>query len=185
MATITTTPMTFEEFERLPDELGDPKKLELLEGELIELPIPEAQHVKIGNSIRDGVRASLLEARTRGEASDLGEAFHEMGYKLPNTSYVRPDVSVTHAGQKESRFFEGSPAIAIEVISRSNTAIMLDKKIRLYFQFGAREVWVVYPETRHVMVYTLGGVHDVQENESLTTPLVPGLKLSVFSIFAV
>ena len=42
MGTTTTTQLlTFEEFELLPDTLG---KRELLEGELIELPIPEFSH---------------------------------------------------------------------------------------------------------------------------------------------
>jgi Uma2 family endonuclease len=43
MGTITTL-VTFEEFERLPDEPG---KLELMNGELIRMPPAETRHVRI------------------------------------------------------------------------------------------------------------------------------------------
>jgi Uma2 family endonuclease len=181
MGTTTTALMTFEEFEELPDQPG---KLELLEGELIELPIPESKHTRTGVHIYKKMEQALLEAKGRGLATDLGEAFPEIGYKLSGRSYVRPDVSVTHAGQAEARFFEGSPAIAIEIVSPNNTALGLDKKVRLYFQFGAREVWVVYPITKHVMVYFVGGVRDFDEHQLLTTPLLPGFELSVRAMLA-
>ena len=44
----TTTLLTFEEFERLPDQPG---KRELLEGELIELPPAELIHNRIAHRI--------------------------------------------------------------------------------------------------------------------------------------
>jgi hypothetical protein len=52
-------------------------------------------------------------------------------------------------------------------------------------QFGAHEVWVVYSITKHVMVYFVGGVRDVEEHQSLITPLIPGFELSVRAMLAV
>src|ERR1019366_2578743 len=46
----TTTLLSFEEFERLPDEPG---KLELLDGELIQLPPAKRKHVDIAHRIYD------------------------------------------------------------------------------------------------------------------------------------
>src|SRR5437899_1577125 len=112
MGTTTTTRLlTFEEFEALPDTPG---KRELLEGEVIELPIPEARHSKITRFVFKGLDSALEQAHARGEAADLGVVYPETGYKLSNDTYVRPDVSVNHARQAESKFFEGAPAIAIE-----------------------------------------------------------------------
>jgi Uma2 family endonuclease len=139
----TRTMLTFEEFESLPDRPG---KQELLRGELIDLPPAELRHNRIAHLIYELLKAALNQAHTRGEALDLGEVFHEMGYQLAGHSWVQPDVSVTHAGQGEGKYFAGAPAIAVEVVSPSNSAEDMDTKAELYFQFGAREVWRVYPE---------------------------------------
>jgi Uma2 family endonuclease len=182
MGTTTTALMTFEEFELLPDQPG---KLELMKGELIELPVAASKHNKIGTYIFERTKSALSEAKGRGDAAELGEAYHEMGYKLIGASYVQPDASITHAGQPEGKYFEGSPAIAIEVVSPSNRAEALETKIELYFENGAREVWIVYPKAKHVMVHLAGSARKIAEHESVTTPLLPGFELSVRAMLAV
>ena len=179
MGTTTQTTLTFEEFERLPDQPG---KLELLKGELIELPPAEFIHNASAEFIFLRIHAALEAAHSRGEAAELGHAYHVMGYRLSGDVFVQPDVSVTHAGQAVQKYLGGAPAIAIEIISPSNTAEEMDLKTKLYFEFGAREVWRVYRRTRHVIVHMPGRVHEVGENETLTTPLLPGLALSVREI---
>src|SRR5438067_7021047 len=101
MGTITTSPLlTFEEFERLPDQPG---KRELLEGELIELPPAELEHNESSEEIFLQMLPAIRAAHSRGEAAELGRAHHEMGYKLSARSYVQPDVSVTHADQERGK----------------------------------------------------------------------------------
>ena len=123
------------------------------------------------------MHAALIEAHSRGEASNLGDVYHEMGYKLSNASYVIPDISVTHAGQAVQKYLGGAPAIAIEVISPSNTAEAIKLKTILYFRFGAREVWHVYPKTRDVEVHI--AENSRTERHSLKTPLLPGFTLNI------
>ena len=175
MAT-TTTLLTFEEFEQLPDQPG---KRELLEGELIELPVAEFKHNEISHGIFLQLHPALVEAHARGEAPELGEVYIEMGYKLAGDAYVQPDVSVTHAGQTVEKYLHGAPAIAIEVVSPSNTAEALDTKTELYFQHGAHEVWRVYPKTRHIVVHIAGSSQAVTHRDSVTTTLLPGFELRV------
>lgn len=181
MGTTTTALMTFEEFERLPDQPG---KLELVKGELIEMPVAEFKHDAISHWIFKRLDAALEAAHARGEAGELGEVYHEIGYKLAGDGYVKPDVSVTHAGQLVEKHLGGAPAIAVEVVSPSNIAELLDTKIQLYFEFGAREVWLVYPKTKHVVVHLGGTARVVAEDQSVTTPLLPGLELSVREMLA-
>lgn len=178
----TTTLLTFEEFEQLPDQPG---KRELLKGELIELPPAEFRHNNIGQEIFLRLYAALMAAHARGEALELGAVYHEMGYKLASNAYVQPDVSITHAGQAVEKYLGGAPAIAIEVVSPSNTAEALDSKTELYFQFGAREVWRVYPKTRHVVVHTAGSAQAVTVRDSVRTPLLSGFALNVQDVLDV
>jgi Uma2 family endonuclease len=171
------TSLSFDEFERLPDRPG---KQELLQGELIELPPPESSHSRISLKIFKRLDEALESAHARGDAADLGDAFHETGYQLSRDVYVIPDVSVNHAAQEEGKYFQGSPAIAIEVISPSNSAEDLLRKTKVYFQFGAREVWQFYPNLRAVLVYTSPAqVSEVGEDDSLSTPLLPGFSLPI------
>jgi Uma2 family endonuclease len=177
----TRTMLTFEEFESLPDRPG---KQELLRGELIDLPPAELRHNRIAHLIYELLKAALNQAHTRGEALDLGEVFHEMGYQLAGHSWVQPDVSVTHAGQGEGKYFAGAPAIAVEVVSPSNSAEDMDTKAELYFQFGAREVWRVYPKTRHVVVHVRSKAEVVTQHDSLSTPMIPGFAMSIDAVLA-
>jgi Uma2 family endonuclease len=179
MGTVKTL-LTFDEFEQLPDQPG---KQELVRGELIEMPPADLKHNRISHRIYDRLKTGIKEAHARGEARDLGEAFIEMGYLLPGECWLQPDVSVTYAGQAEGKYFEGAPAIAIEVISPSNTAEQIDAKAELYFQFGAREVWRSFPKTKHVMIQVPGSARVIGEGSVITTPLLPGLALNVKEVF--
>jgi len=179
MGTVKTL-LTFEEFEQLPDQPG---KQELVRGELFELPPADLKHNRISHRIYKRLDAAIELAHARGEARDLGEAFIEMGYLLPGECWLQPDVSVTHVGQTEGKYFEGAPAIAIEVISPNNTAKRIDAKAELYFQFGASEVWRFFPKKKQVSIQVPGSVRVIAEDSVITTPLLPGLALPVKELF--
>ena len=117
-------------------------------------------------------------------ATELGTAYHETGYRLTSNAYVQPDVSIAHAEQTVSKYLGGAPAIAIEVVSRSNTALEMETKTDLYFEFGAREVWRVYPRNRHIVVHVPESARVIREDLAVTTPLLPGFSLPVSEILA-
>jgi Uma2 family endonuclease len=171
----TPTLLTWEEFERLPD---DPGKRELLKGELIQLPPPKDRHNGSAHRILFRLCTALEEAHARGEGLSLGEARLERGYLLDGTNWLQPDVSVTHAHQTIKDYAEGSPAIAIEVVSPSNTPQKLAKKTAAYFHFGALEVWHFYPDEPHAVVY-VAVADPVTIRDFLITPLLPGFRLNV------
>ena len=83
----TTTLLTWEQFEQLPD---DPGKRELLKGELIELPPPIDQHNKVVLRILFWFYAALEQAHARGEALSLGEVRTEAGYMLGSRTGSSP-----------------------------------------------------------------------------------------------
>ena len=75
-----------------------------------------------------------------------------------------------YAGQVIGNYPQGSPALAVEVISKSNTADAMQRKIRRYFEHGAREVWLFYPRTQAVFVHRDMAV---EITGALTTDLFP------------
>jgi Uma2 family endonuclease len=175
----TTTRLTFEEFERLPDQPG---KRELLKGELIELPPADKKHHRIARRIFLRLHAALEEAHKRGEAQELGEADMESGFQLSANVWVIPDASVAFIEESDEKYLVGAPAIAVEVVSPSNSAEDLATKIDLYFQYGAREVWIVYPKPRKVDIHVPGGSRAVTADQSVTTPLLPAFSIPVAEI---
>jgi hypothetical protein len=62
----------------------------------------------------------------------LGAVHYEAGFdKLAGPAYLQPDVSITHAGQAHGKDLNDAWAIAIEVISESNTTREM-AKLTLY-----------------------------------------------------
>jgi Uma2 family endonuclease len=179
MGTVKTL-LTFEEFEQLPDQPG---KRELVRGELIEMPPADYKHNDIAHRIFKLLDSALERAHACGEAGELSRVFHEMGYLLPGAGWLQPDVSVTRAGQSVVKYLTGAPAIAIEVISPGNTAKQVDAKAELYFQFGASEVWRFLPKKKQVTIQVPGSARVIAGDEVITTPLLPGLALSLQEIF--
>jgi Uma2 family endonuclease len=63
--------------------------------------------------------------------------------------------------------------------------IELDRKVRQYLQAGAVAVWLIYCETRHVLVYRrLGEIRTYEAGQRFEEPeLLPGLAMPVDELF--
>jgi len=104
-----------------------------------------------------------------------------VGYKLGPHSWLIPDVSITHAEQPAGDYLEGAPALAVEVISESNTAQEIAGKIKELFAAGGLEVWVIYPDQRSVWVYQQGG-QAREHTGRFTTDLLAGIEIDLDAV---
>jgi Uma2 family endonuclease len=79
----------------------------------------------------------------------------------------------------------GSPELAIEVVSPSETARDLNRKIDALLRGGSFAVWVVYPEEQEVRVFIPGGTsYTKRVDEFLAAPeLMPDWELPVAKLF--
>jgi Uma2 family endonuclease len=174
----TTTLLTFEEFEHLPDAPG---KHELLDGELIELPPPRFKHTLVQHRIAETLRRYAVEHGLL--------VFVEAGFRLAarGGEWLQPDVSVVSQEQAKlaepDGYLENSPLIAVEVISPSNTAETVERKLAKYFENGAGEVWVAYPKTRRIWRHQGLKAQAVIERDVFTSPLLPGFEMDLAAIF--
>ncbi len=50
-------------------------------------------------------------------------------------------------------FFQGSPDLAVEILSPSNTIEEIHEKIVEYFDNDTCLVWVIHPDEKYVLVY--------------------------------
>ncbi|HZU24332.1 MAG TPA: Uma2 family endonuclease [Bryobacteraceae bacterium] len=140
----TTTLLTFAEFENMPEKPG---KQELIAGEVIEMPPPDISHTLTTEAVVDLLRGVLGKARVHMEA----------GFLLAGTNWVQPDAAVLWPDQPRTRkYWTGSPMAAIEVLSEHKSAQYVQDKLELYFNHGAREVWVVSRKRMSITVYRRG-----------------------------
>lgn len=69
---------------------------------------------------------------------------------------VQPDISVICDPSKlDKKGCRGAPDWLIEVLSPSTALKDMNAKRRLYQQHGVQEYWIIHPEDRWIMVYTL------------------------------
>lgn len=173
----TRTLLTVEQFEQFQD---DGQKHELLRGEHIIMPPPKLRHTLIQDNLRDLLRPFVLK-------HELGRVHTEAGFRLSKDSWLQPDLSFVRPAQIQKAdpagYYIGAPALAVEVVSDSNTAIELDIKIEEYFAHDAEEVWVVYPKTRKLRAHHPDGRSETVSDSELTSPLFPGWSMPIKALF--
>jgi Uma2 family endonuclease len=76
-----------------------------------------------------------------------------------------------------------APEIAIEIVSASDSAEKLERKIEVYLQGGVKEVWAIYANTRHIWVCSSSRTSRLSETDTLTTSVLPGWSLAVGDLF--
>ena len=174
--------MTVEEFDRLqePEEL----RYELDEGELIEMT---RQRYNPHNRIVMAIDRALLKYLDKNPIGEVLSA--DNLFVLGPTTKRIPDLSflttarVNEIGDGE---IQGAPDLAIEVLSPSDTAAAMRRKVKQYFAAGARVVWRVYPDSREVEVWesAAGPARVLGEQDTLDAlHVLPGFSVMVKSIF--
>jgi len=85
----------------------------------------------------------------------------------------------------DSRFIEGPPLLAIEIVSASDTMKKISSKTKLYLEHGTPLVWLVDPFDRSVTVYRPGTppVLFNSGHELTAEPELPGFRCRVSELF--
>jgi Uma2 family endonuclease len=181
MATRTT--LTLDQFLALP-EREDGTNYELSHGQLITLPPAGYKHGAIIARITRLLGNTLPEEEYIVVSGDAGFLLDPN----PEAATVRgADVAVNRrddVGENlPTGWFAGAPMLAVEVISPSNTAKDMQLKVKEYLEAGALEVWLVYPDTRTIYVYSAGRRDPQVFEESETFNSVAGKSFRVDDLF--
>jgi len=76
----------------------------------------------------------------------------------------------------------------VEILSPSNTAIEMERKLLLYMEAEVREYWIVDPKNKHISIYRLqDGEYSYRIchiQDSAKPGVVPGLEIPLSTIFA-
>jgi Uma2 family endonuclease len=171
-----STPMTVEEFLRLPEVEGE--RLELIHGEVVGIGMAAYPH--------EITKANLNRLLTLWSIHNPPTlVFNESAYQLGANDTLIPDLSVDskRIAPGTTGLMQGAPEVAIEIVSLE-TAARLEDKIELYFSHGSKSVWAVYPLQRTVWIYDhAGGAKRFEHNHPLADPVLPGFSTPTSAIF--
>lgn len=160
--------ITIAEYNKLRE--NSESRLEYIDGIVYMTPSPSTRHQRISSRLHaklfnflEGKECEVFPAPFDIE---LRTADDDQRDQTDKTKVVIPDLSVicdkTKLGENK---YVGSPEIIIEIISPSNQAHDLVKKLNLYMQHGVKEYWIVNPLLNTVQIYGLneeGQYHQVE-----------------------
>ncbi len=131
------------------------KSYELIEGELVEMSPTGMPHGEVCGNIYLALKLFVRERQ-------LGKVLvGEVGFCTRNDPYTvrAADVAYVSAAKiPEVGMPEGFsrivPDLIVEVVSPNDRGVAIVEKVGEWLAFGVAMVWVVYPNTRSVHVYT-------------------------------
>jgi Uma2 family endonuclease len=159
---------------------------EWVEGQAVEKPM--------------GAKASVVGARliarleAHVEAHGLGFVFNSEGaYQVttkPQKKIRKPDASFVAKGRFANDVVPDgnitiAPDLAVEVVSPNDLAMDLEQRITDMLEFGAKLIWIVYPNTRSVLVQRAdGSAARLTEDKDLSgEAIIPGFSCRIATLF--
>jgi Uma2 family endonuclease len=178
----TSVRFNYQDYLLLPEN----KHFEILAGDLRAVPAPSTR--------RQTVSLNLVLALVRHvKEHNIGRVFHApRGVILSQEDIVHPDIIfVRHERKSIIGEFEiqGPPDLAVEIFSRDARENDFKAKRKIYTRHGVLEYWIVDLETESVEVLVWSEMGYISagnycKTEMLSSPLLPGLGLSISEVFA-
>ena len=174
-------PFTATEYRAMPD---DGLRYQIVEGDLFVTPTPNTFHQFVQKNLLRILDTYVLAhpvGKILGAPCDV---------YLDESNVFQPDVlfvAAAHAARLKDDGIHGAPDLAIEILSPSTAA--LDRRKRtLLAQAGTVEFWQVDPALRQIQRFVFAEsmnkpVALIDEPESFSSPLFPGLVLATPEIF--
>ncbi len=167
------------------------ERLELIKGWIYKMSAPTAKHqfvsmqlsVAFANFLRNKpcrVFAAPFDVRLTKNKSTKDEDVETV---------VQPDIVVICDLTKiDSRGCIGSPDLVVEILSPSNNKVEIKKKFDLYEENLIKEYWIVHPEEKTVIVYSLQnnkyiGSRLYGEDDFIVTEVLKGIEIKAEDLF--
>lgn len=165
------------------------ERVELIKGFILKMsPAPSRKHQTISQNLNWKIYSYF-------ENKNCSVYVAPFDVRLPvasgqkNSTVVQPDLCIICDQNKlDDKGCDGAPDLIIEILSPHNSKHDVDTKFNLYQESGVKEYWIVEPEERIVLVYTLKdnkyiGLKPFSETEIIKSPLFPEMKITVEAVF--
>lgn len=168
------------------------ERIELIKGHIFKMsPAPSSAHQEIAVEI-----TRVLANYLRGNLCKVFSAPFDVRLtrKARNNhdliTVVQPDICVVCDRSKiDERGCLGAPDIVVEILSPGNNKKELQNKYDVYEESGVLEYWIVSPQDKTFLKYTLtaDGTYSASKlmtsGSDITTPILPGFVMSLEDVF--
>ncbi len=173
-----------DEWDLRPD---DGNRYEIIDGDTYMASAPDIVHQIISTK-------AVTRLTNYLEENPIGLAVTTPGVIFDRYNGVIPDVVYLSNEKCETMIYggkiHGAPDLIIEILSpgKANTDRDRVTKLRLYERFGVAEYWIIDARRRYVEIYRLDGnalirLQICQQDDELTSPLLPGFSCAVARLF--
>ena len=165
------------------------RRLELVEGEIVETSLPTAGHGELTGLLSMKI-ASYVYENNLGRVTIGGTGFILARNSAGRDTVRGLDIAFISKAKAPNPLPRGwieiPPDLAVEVISPGNQTGDTHKKIRELLKMGTPLIWIVYAETRTVVVHTSASAVTYEESDTLSGgDVLPGFEVRVGDIFPV
>lgn len=178
-----TTLTTVEQLLEMRIDLG---RLELWEGEVVEVSPAGGPHAFLIDRLWRAMADAAMEARVgRVWTGDLGYVLHRNRDVVlgPDLALIRAEYLVNVSVDGEG-YHEYVPPLVVEVKSPTDREKDIREKLALYLRYGVEEVWWVRPKRRTVTRYRADAEPvELGPDDTLDGGELPGLSLPVGRLF--
>jgi Uma2 family endonuclease len=178
----TWTYKDYKNWELKPDE-----RYEIINGVAYAMSAPNTEHQRISMFL-SGVLYNFFKDKTCQPFAAPFDVrlFYEEDES--DTTVVQPDLVVVCDPEKLGKEgCRGAPDLVIEILSPSNTAIEIRRKINIYREAGVPEIWIIDPEYKDIDIYRLENSRYVlislKTGDILQSPGFPGFEIPLDVLF--
>ena len=167
-------------------------RVELIKGKVFKMsPAPSPLHQEISGNI-----FSVFHRYLKGKSCKVYHAPFDVRFPKESTAdkdiytVLQPDICVIcNRTNIDKRGCIGAPNLVIEILSQGNNKKELLNKYTVYEEFGVKEYWIVSPEEKTLLKYTVDQHGKYQPSKLFTlsekvySEVLPGFELDLDEAF--
>lgn len=165
------------------------ERVELIKGFILKMsPAPSMVHQRISSNLTGCFYENL-----KRKPCNVFQAPFDVRLPIPSakkdSTVVQPDLCIICDESKlDARGCNGTPDLMVEIISPNNSKHDVHTKFNLYQEAGVKEYWIIEPNDKIILVYTLVnnefiGLKPQVEGEKIKSPFFQELDIAIEDIF--
>jgi len=164
-------------------------RMEYINGEIVLLASPDTFHQDISGNLYINLREYLKGRECKVFYAPFDVHFHKKDFNTPDV--MQPDLLIAcdlEGNVNEKGRYMGTPALCVEILSKSTRTKDMVDKLNTYMLSGVREFWIIDPKKHSVLVYGFKDC-DIDEyasyktEDTLVSYFFEGLEIAVKKIF--
>lgn len=179
--------VSYEEFMGIYEE--SELRMEYINGEIVLLDPPDTFHQDISGNLYIHLRAYLQDKKCKVFYAPFDVHFYKKDLRTPDV--MQPDLLVAcdlESAVNEKGKYMGTPALCIEILSKSSRTRDMVDKLNTYMLSGVREFWITDHAKQAVLVYgfkdcSIDECTVFKEGETLLSYHFEGLAIEVSEVF--